>query len=362
MWWYLGILALAIFVSGSLMSWGHTATFFAENGFGKGYDPYLGVGLVEALFLMGAGAEIYMRKTGQKSTWSIKLALWIGGAVVFWANLRYGLAYGWEGVVAGSIIIVAILIAENVLADIVLAIQRDRENSRAEVENSISILEDQVEMEAKFTSGHGEVENDSPSMLEVEGGVEEKPPHYIGDMEKSSTLEVENVERKVEGGDGNLHVSTMGKMENAEKRVEAPSPVCTSDVENMEKVETSTLQADRKVESESRKMEEDIPRHLEVEKLENEKKSSLHLQGGDKKDSPSSTSRKKSAGKSSTSTLETGSTIVYSPGADPLEVAMEIMKVEKKRPGRPRLMKAGMSEHTAKMTAKKLEKIEKKVS
>lgn len=109
------------------MSWGHTASFFADNGFGKGYDPYYGVVVVECLFLMGAGAEIYLRKVGRKSTWAIKLALWGGGAVVFWANLRYGWDYGWEGVVAGSIIVAAILIAETVLADIVLEIQRDQE-------------------------------------------------------------------------------------------------------------------------------------------------------------------------------------------------------------------------------------------
>lgn len=108
------------------MSWGHTASFFSDNGFGKGYDPYYGVVVVEALFLMGAGAEIYLRKVGRKSTWAIKLALWGGGAVVFWANLRYGWDYGWEGVIAGSIIVTAILIAETVLADIVLAIQRER--------------------------------------------------------------------------------------------------------------------------------------------------------------------------------------------------------------------------------------------
>ncbi|PTM51508.1 hypothetical protein [Desmospora activa] len=124
--WYLGILGILIFGAGSLMSWGHTAEFFADNGFGKGYDPIFGVVLVECLFLMGAGAEIYMRKTGQRSTWSIKFALWVGGATVFWANLRYGWDYGWEGMVAGTIIIVAIVIAENVLADIVLAIQQGR--------------------------------------------------------------------------------------------------------------------------------------------------------------------------------------------------------------------------------------------
>lgn len=125
--WYLGISAFFIFIAGSLMSWGHTASFFADNGFGKGYDPYYGVVVVECLFLMGAGAEIYLRKVGRKSTWAIKLALWGGGAVVFWANLRYGWDYGWEGVVAGSIIVAAILIAETVLADIVLEIQRDQE-------------------------------------------------------------------------------------------------------------------------------------------------------------------------------------------------------------------------------------------
>ncbi|OYD06260.1 hypothetical protein [Paludifilum halophilum] len=66
----------------------------------------------------------------------------------------------------------------------------------------------------------------------------------------------------------------------------------------------------------------------------------------------------------STSTSETGesSTIVYSPGDDPLEIALEIMKMENRRPGRPRLMKAGMSEHTAKMTANKLKKLEQKAS
>lgn len=113
------------------MSWGHTASFFSDNGFGGGYDPYYGVFLVECLFLMGAGAEIYLRKVGQRSTWAIKAALGVGAITVFWANLRHGLAHGWEGMAAGSIIIVAIVIAENVIADTLLSIQQRNQAEQA---------------------------------------------------------------------------------------------------------------------------------------------------------------------------------------------------------------------------------------
>lgn len=167
--WYLGILGLIIFGAGSFMSWGHTATFFADNGFGKGYDPISGVFVVECLFLMGAGAEIYMRKTGKKSTLSIKSALIVGALTVFWANFRYGLEYGWEGMAAGTIIIVAIVIAENVLADIVLAIQKERAASDQESGTPVPVEPDGVPFEPAGGRENGTPVPDDP------GGVPDTP-------------------------------------------------------------------------------------------------------------------------------------------------------------------------------------------
>lgn len=45
-----------------------------------------------------------------------------------------------------------------------------------------------------------------------------------------------------------------------------------------------------------------------------------------------------------------------------MEVALKIMKAEKKRPGRPRFMKAGMSEHIAKTTAREVKHMQARLS
>lgn len=169
--WYLGILAVVIFLAASAMSWGHSMRFFADNGFGGGYDPLFGVVLLECLFLMGAGAEIYNRKNGRKSTLSIKLALWGGGGVVLWANLRYGWDHGVEGVTAGLVVVAALLVAESILADIFLAIQDHPE-----------IREIPEESPKEQVGDHPEPVGDSPNKMGEIPTTGEDSPNDLGEI------------------------------------------------------------------------------------------------------------------------------------------------------------------------------------
>lgn len=175
--WYLGILAVVIFLAASAMSWGHSMRFFADNGFGGGYDPLFGVVLLECLFLMGAGAEIYNRKNGRKSTLSIKLALWGGGGVVLWANLRYGWDHGIEGVTAGLVVVAALLVAESILADIFLSVRKaaeeaDRIREPEPVEDSPAAMGENVRQVGEEPDGLG----DPPVTVgEIRENLEEAP-------------------------------------------------------------------------------------------------------------------------------------------------------------------------------------------
>lgn len=175
--WYLGILAVVIFLAASAMSWGHSMRFFADNGFGGGYDPLFGVVLLECLFLMGAGAEIYNRKNGRKSTLAIKLALWGGGGVVLWANLRYGWDHGIEGVTAGLVVVAALLVAESILADIFLSVRKaaeeaDRIREPEPVGDSPAAMGENVRQVGEEPDGLG----DPPVMVgEIRETLEETP-------------------------------------------------------------------------------------------------------------------------------------------------------------------------------------------
>jgi hypothetical protein len=280
----------------------------------------MGVVMFEALFFLGAFVTMIFHFIGVRPGAPVRIATLLGASFVAWSNISYGLEYGRGGVVIGVAIILCAIVAEAVAGKAILhtgsGVEEGGETSTSPAETSTTKLDtstsstrssslDVEDMETPST-GRGEVEKSSPPKLEIEAG--------------------------------DLHVSSA-------KEVKESPPAHSLDVEKVEKVEEAKSG------------------DVEVEKLESGNRSTLHPGDGEKK-SPPSTSRKKSTGKSSISTLETGeiSTISYNAGDDPLEVALEIMKVEKRRPGRPRLMKAGMSEHTAKMTANKLKKLEQKAS
>jgi hypothetical protein len=335
-----------------IVSYSHSFALFDSSIGYNGLFSHLGVITVETMFLISGYNIMQALRRGRKPGQASIYGFWMGAGFVAWSNVAasiepevydyiYNIAPALvlttvKGLLLGLAPPASLLISKQIILEAFEGFRKDMkvekggESSRTPVEkhldisnfssSSTSTLEDRVEKLENPSSGRGEVEKYAPAKLEVEGG--------------------------------DLHTSSMEEVE----KVEATKV-------DMEKVETSTLQVDQEVESVFREVEEAKSGDMEMDKLENGNRSTFHTGGGEKK-TPASTSRKKSAGKSSTSTLETGesSTISYNPGDDPLEVALEIMKVEKRRPGRPRLMKAGMSEHTAKKTAKELEKIEKKAS
>lgn len=185
--WYLGILAVVIFLAASAISWGHSMKFFADNGFGGGYDPLFGVVLLECLFLMGAGAELYNQKNGRKSTLSIKLALWGGGGVVLWANLRYGWDHGVEGVTAGLVVVAALLVAESILADIFLSVRKaaeeaDRIREPEPVEDSPAAMGENVRQVGDGLGDHPEPVGDSPNKMGEIPTTGEDSPNDLGEI------------------------------------------------------------------------------------------------------------------------------------------------------------------------------------
>ena len=106
------IIAVVVVICSLTVSYSHSLDLFSSVGYHDIF-AHLAVIATESVFLGGAVNLIVARLKGRKAGWPPRVAGLFGCILVLWANIRSGLAYGWEGIALGASIPVALVVAES---------------------------------------------------------------------------------------------------------------------------------------------------------------------------------------------------------------------------------------------------------
>lgn len=107
--------SLVVLVCVVCVSYSHTYALMVSVGF-HGVFGHMAVVAFEALFLVSVTNIIFARVRGVRPGTPLYMGSMLGVGIVFWGNVRAGLAYGISGAIIGGLIPVCLVVGESILA------------------------------------------------------------------------------------------------------------------------------------------------------------------------------------------------------------------------------------------------------